>query len=294
MADQFLAAGSEIVVTRGRTRDSDHEYLATDRHRELGMPVVVLVNDGTASAAEILAGAIQDHDIGLIIGNSTWGKGLVQTVYTLSYGSGIALTTAKYFTPSGRLIQRDYSSWFDYANYSTANGKVVDPTAEELDPEGFFLTDLGRKVYGGGGITPDLEVDLTEISSFLQGLLARNCFFDFAVDFNLLTPVESRDWQPSAGLLAEFGTWLLDNEKAEAEELESAMQEEETAAAIQRYLHAEIFNSAFGIEARFEVLANGDRQIQRALALFSEASDLLARRRNLDRQVAEAPAARGL
>ena len=287
VADQFLTSGNDIVVTRGRTRDSDHEYQASDRHGELGMPVVVLVNDGTASAAEIVAGAIQDHDIGLIVGNPTWGKGLVQTVYTLSYGSGIALTTAKYYTPSGRLIQRDYSSWFDYANYSTGNGEVLDPTNQELDPEGFFLTDLGRKVYGGGGITPDLEVDLNTISSFLQFVLSRNSFFDFAVEYSSRNPVDSRDWQPPAGLVAEFGTWLLENDKVEAKELESAFEDEENLAVIQRYLHGEIFNSAFGIEARFEVLAQGDRQIQTALDLFGDASDLLARRRNLDRQVAE-------
>ena len=295
VADQFLGPGSGIVSTRGRTRDSIQEYEATDRRSELGLPVVILVNDGTASAAEILAGAIQDHDVGLIVGNPTWGKGLVQTVYTLSYGSGIALTTAKYYTPSGRLIQRDYSSWFDYANYSTdRRDAVVDPSNKELDPDGFFLTDLGRKVYGGGGITPDLEVQLAEISGFLQFLLSRNCFFDFAVTYTSQSPVEKRDWQPPDGLVTEFQAWLLEHDKVKADELATALADSEDLAAIRRYLHGEIFNSAFGIEARFEVLAQGDRQIQTALGLFGDASDLLARRRNMEQQVAEVPAGRGL
>ena len=117
VSDQFVPAGGKIVETRGRTRDSFQDFNSSDRYEDLDLPVVVLVSDGTASAAEILAGAIQDHDIGLIVGTPTWGKGLVQTVYSLSYGNGLAVTTAKYYTPSGRLIQRDYSSWFDYVAY---------------------------------------------------------------------------------------------------------------------------------------------------------------------------------
>ena len=94
--------------------------------------LVVLVNNGTASAAEILAGAIQDHDVGLVVGALTWGKGLVQTVYNLSYGTGIALTTAKYYTPSGRLIQRDYSSYYDY--YYNHFGDEGDDTTGGMNP----------------------------------------------------------------------------------------------------------------------------------------------------------------
>lgn len=114
VADQFLPAGATIVETRGRVRDSVQGFAADGQRSPVDVPVVVLVNGGTASAAEILSGAIQDHDVGLVVGTPTWGKGLVQTVYNLSYGAGLALTTARYYTPSGRLIQRDYTSYFDY------------------------------------------------------------------------------------------------------------------------------------------------------------------------------------
>lgn len=275
VADQFLEDGSKIVETRGRTRESFQEYYASTRSEKLDLPVVVLVNDGTASAAEILAGAIQDHDIGLIVGTPTWGKGLVQTVYSLSYQSGIALTTAKYFTPSGRLIQRDYSSWFEYAT----NGGRED---EEPDDNGeVFRTDLGREVYGGGGIRPDIEIRGREISTFLQYLLSRSAFFDFANSYTVSQAIESPKWQPPTELIADFRDWLLSEELATKEEI-AALEEPENAEMVRRYLHAEIFNSAFGIEARYQILAAGDQQVLRALESFDEATSLLARRNALE------------
>jgi carboxyl-terminal processing protease len=122
----------------------------------LGLPLVVLVNAGTASAAEIVSGAIQDHDVGLVVGTPTWGKGLVQTVFNLSYGAGLALTTAKYYTPSGRLIQRDYHSFYDYYARTDVEGEDAARRNGEREP---YATDLGRKVFGGGGITPDVVVE---------------------------------------------------------------------------------------------------------------------------------------
>ncbi|MCP4654301.1 MAG: S41 family peptidase, partial [bacterium] len=110
----FVPERTMVVETRGRLASSYQSFYSDNGQETFDMPLVVLVNNGTASAAEILAGAIQDHDIGLVVGTSTWGKGLVQTVYNLSSGTGLALTTAKYYSPSGRLIQRDYSSYFDY------------------------------------------------------------------------------------------------------------------------------------------------------------------------------------
>ncbi|HWS71758.1 MAG TPA: S41 family peptidase, partial [Thermoanaerobaculia bacterium] len=110
VSDHFLDKGEMIVYTKGRTPDSMAEYTAPGKHDRTDVPVVVLVNRGSASASEIVAGALQDHDRALIIGETSWGKGLVQSVYTLQYGAGLALNTSKYYTPSGRNIQRDYSS----------------------------------------------------------------------------------------------------------------------------------------------------------------------------------------
>src|SRR5687768_1177594 len=114
VADHFLEKGQMVVYTKGRTPDAAQDYVAPGKHERLDMPVVVLVNRGSASASEIVAGAIQDHDRGLVVGETSWGKGLVQSVYSLQYGAGLALTTSKYFTPAGRNIQRDYSSFYDY------------------------------------------------------------------------------------------------------------------------------------------------------------------------------------
>lgn len=282
VVEQFVPEGTKIVETRGRTRDSEQKYFATDAQPKLDLPLVVLVGEGTASAAEIFAGAIQDHDIGLIVGTQTWGKGLVQTVYSLSYGAGLALTTAKYYTPSGRLIQRDYSSWFDYSTNS--NGYVpgaADPEqvpATEGEAVEAFLTDLGRKVYGGGGVTPDIMVEPPEMPKLLQLLLARNAFFDFAVSYANQNPIQDRSWQPHPELVDRFEKWLLEEEILTQEEWEEELTEPDLLREVQSHLHAELFNAAFGIEARYEILAQGDTQIQRALEAFDDARDLLARR----------------
>lgn len=286
VVEQFVPEGSKIVETRGRTRDSEQRYYASDDGQEWDLPMVVLVGEGTASAAEIFSGAIQDHDIGLIVGTQTWGKGLVQTVYSLSYGAGLALTTAKYYTPSGRLIQRDYSSWFDYSTYS--NGYVPGEEDESTSPSTSgdtveaFLTDLGRKVYGGGGITPDIMVEPNEMPGFMQLLMARNAFFDFSVTYANQNPISERAWQPTPEMVDQFKDWLIDEEILTREDWEEALAEEDLEEEIKRYLHAELFNAAFGIEARYEILAAGDSQIRRALMAFDEAQDLLARRQALD------------
>ena len=278
VAEQFLPGGAKIVETRGRTNDSFQDFNARRSDASFDMPIAVLVSEGTASAAEILAGAIQDHDVGLIVGTPTWGKGLVQTVYSLSYGAGIALTTAKYYTPSGRLIQRDYTSYFDYQSNDSP------PSVAEVGGSGseqVFLTDLGREVYGGGGITPDIESEPIELSELLQYLLGRGAFFDFAIDYSRTHKIQSRDWTPPEDLIADFRSWLVDKDLATEEELGEALEDEETRAIAERRLHAEIFNSVFGSEARYQILANGDSQIRRAIEVLSQARELLAKRREL-------------
>jgi carboxyl-terminal processing protease len=282
VVQQFLPQGSKVVETRGRTRDSYQEYFSEEPSPALDLPMVVLVGEGTASAAEIFAGAIQDHDVGLIVGTQTWGKGLVQTVYSLSYGAGLALTTARYYTPSGRLIQRDYSSWFDYSTHS--NG--VDPL--EIEAEGgtetdivAYRTDLGRKVYGGGGITPDVVIEPQEIPTLLQLLLSRNAFFDFAVIYANRHPIESREWQVSDQVLEEFYDWVVEEELITREKLTEETSDAAVAEEVRRNIRGELLNSAFGIEARYEVIAEGDPQILEALTLFEDAKSLLARRQLL-------------
>ena len=155
VADKFLKKGQVIVSHHGRS-SPEKVYRAAHGNGGKDYPLVVLVNRGTASAAEIVAGAIQDHDRGLIVGETTFGKGLVQTVYPLSENTGLALTTAKYYTPSGRLIQRDYNgvSLYDYYYNSRDNGDGTPPVPNRE----VKMTDSGRTVYGGGGINPDIMI----------------------------------------------------------------------------------------------------------------------------------------
>lgn len=283
VADQFLPPGAKIVETRGRTRDAFQSWSAGEDHAELGVPLVVLVNTGTASAAEILSGAIQDHDVGLVVGTATWGKGLVQTVYNLSYGAGLALTTAKYYTPSGRLIQRDYSSYWDY--YTRAeegedaagpgSGRLPEPTAPPTEE---FSTDLGRKVYGGGGITPDLVVEPTELPDYVQFLLSHNAFFNFAIELHTKHPVRSRDWRPEPVLVEEFERWLVEEKVDSAEDAAKGLADEAVRASVLRQVRADVMSTAFGLEASHAVLAEGDTQLQSALRQFDSAAELLTRR----------------
>lgn len=298
VADQFLPPGASIVETRGRVRDSRQGFAAAGNQRTLDLPVVVLVNGGTASAAEILSGAIQDHDVGLVVGAPTWGKGLVQTVYNLSYGAGLALTTAKYYTPSGRLIQRDYSSFFDY--YTRADLETPDAAPEsprpEREPAEVFRTDLGRKVYGGGGITPDVEVEPLEVAPFLQFLLSRSAYFTFAVEYSNRHPELGRDWRPAPEVLEDFGEFLVDKGIDSAEDVAAGFADETHRAYALRQIRAEVLSSKFGIEAAHQVLAQGDAQIQAALSLFPRAAELLAERQRLGRAPevrAEIPATSG-
>ena len=166
ISDMFLDKNQLIVSHHGRT-SQERRYYAVRGNRGVQVPVVVIVNGGSASASEIVTGAIQDHDRGLVVGEQTFGKGLVQTVSPLSENTGLALTTARYYTPSGRLIQRDYKdvSLYDYLY----NHKNPQPTEVKL-------TDGGRQVFGGGGITPDVLVSEPKPNSFQELLLRRDVF----------------------------------------------------------------------------------------------------------------------
>lgn len=282
VSEQFVDSGDLVVETRGRVKDSMQRFEADGRYDPLDLPVVVLVNAGTASASEIVSGAIQDHDVGLVVGTPTWGKGLVQTVYNLSYGSGLALTTAKYFTPSGRLIQRDYHSFIDYYARTDVDDDGDGETAPTAPRGEAFETDLGRTVYGGGGIAPDVEVKPRELPPALQYLFARSAFFRFAVDWaNRHEDGVARDWRPDAAVEREFADWLVREKLQTAEEAAAILADAESRGVVMRQVHAEVLGAKFGIEAAHQVLAEGDTQIQAALALFPRAATLLAQRKGL-------------
>ena len=294
VSDQFVPSGSAIVETRGRIPSSHQTYNSTGRHEPLGLPLVVLVDRGSASASEIVSGAIQDHDVGLVVGVSTWGKGLVQTVYELSYGAGLALTTARYYTPAGRLIQRDYSSYWDYYTEYDVNGSngdggesagedsaplVGSPSAEDRP---VFRTDLGREVFGGGGVTPDYVVEPDQPPALIWRLQARSGFHRFPFEAGNGEEVESTDWQVSDEYLARFWEWVVEEELATAEEVEEALEDPEVDRYARVRLRYEIFNTAFGLTAGYKAGAELDNQLSRALELLDEAEELLQQRLDLD------------
>src|SRR5437868_7671623 len=196
VADKFLHKGQLIVSHHGRN-SPEKRYVATHGSGGKDYPLVVLVNRGTASAAEIVAGAIQDHDRGLIVGETTFGKGLVQTVYPLSNDTGLALTTAKYYTPSGRLIQRDYSNVSLYDYYFDRDG-IGDTTNMDVQ-----LTDTGRTVYGGGGISPDVKVEAVKSNRFQDAMLQHYAFFNFAKHYIVVHHV-TKSFEVDDAVMQEF------------------------------------------------------------------------------------------
>ena len=279
VADQFVPGDTKIVETRGRIPSSFSSYSSSGTYEALGLPLVVLVNSGSASASEILAGAIQDHDVGLVLGEPTWGKGLVQTVYSLSRGAGLALTTARYYTPSGRLIQRDYTSYWDY--YTGYDGEATPESIEEEGSEDVFFTDTGRKVYGGGGITPDVHVEPGDLSPFLQKVLSRSGYFTFAVEYASRNDI-SDGWMPDEKVFDELSSWLAENDYASPEEIAEAFADDEVVEYTTHRLRFEVFNSEFGLEAGHRALIVVDNQIAEANDLFEDAAALLTRRQALD------------
>ena len=154
VAEVFLRSGQLILTQKGRNGFRDNTYESRNNAPDM-TPLVILINENTASASEIVAGAMQDHDRALIVGQTSFGKGLVQSIIPLQYGAGLTLTSAKYYTPSGRLIQRDYSNggFYDYYTHGAGVGREPKEPAKPAGPE--TKTDTGRAVYGGGGISPD-------------------------------------------------------------------------------------------------------------------------------------------
>ncbi|MBV9340892.1 MAG: S41 family peptidase [Acidobacteria bacterium] len=261
VADKFLHKGQLIVSHHGRS-SPERRYTATHGNGGRDYPLVVLVNRGTASAAEIVAGAIQDHDRGLILGETTFGKGLVQTVYPLSNDTGLALTTAKYYTPSGRLIQRDYSNVSLY-DYYFDRDSINDTANKEIK-----LTDSGRTVYGGGGITPDVRIDPVKTNHFQDTLLQHYAFFNFAKHY-VVTHRVSKNFEVDDTLMQEFRK-SLDADKVPYTEAELAQNNE----WIHSNIKSEIFVDAFGQDEGLKVKAETDPEVLKALDLLPQARQL--------------------
>jgi carboxyl-terminal processing protease len=263
VCDHLLTKGQGIVSQRGRAYP-DQNYVATHGNDGKAFPIVVLVNRNTASAAEIVSGALQDHDRALIVGETTFGKGLVQTVYNLSENTGLALTTYHYYTPSGRLIQRNYSgvSLYDYY-YNHAGAQPADNTNREVK-----FTDSGRTVYGGGGITPDEKIESPKSNHFQEELLFRAAFFHFAPHY-LANRTVDKDFQVDDAVLADFKQFLTGKNIAWTEK-----DITENSDWLKVNIKEKIMTSQFGQLQGLRTLADWDPEVQKALTFLPEAQAL--------------------
>jgi carboxyl-terminal processing protease len=278
VGDMFLEKGQTIVSYHGRSAP-ERRFTAIRGNQGMTVPVVVLVNNNSASAAEIVSGAIQDHDRGLIVGETTFGKGLVQTVQPLSENTGLALTTARYYTPSGRLIQRDYKSISLYEYHYER--KVPDHPSEVRQ------TDSGRQVTGGGGITPDILVAMPKPTKFQQTMYRDDVFFPaeqgvagFVRHYLGTKPTINHNFEVDDKILAEFREYLAKH-NVKYTEPEYA----ENLDWVKRKIKQEVFMSTYGTQEGFKVLLEADPQVQKAVesvpqarALYENARKVVAQR----------------
>jgi carboxyl-terminal processing protease len=263
MADKFLEKGQIVVSQKGRAFP-DQVYRVAHGEEGKKYPIVVLVNRNTASAAEIVSGALQDHDRALIVGETTFGKGLVQTVFQLSENTGLALTTYHYYTPSGRLIQRNYNGVSLYDYYYVRNDALkADKSNLEVK-----LTDSGRTVYGGGGITPDEMIPDMKANNFQGNLLQHYAFFNFSKHY-LATHTVSKDFKVDDAILRDFKDFLksqqIDYTDADIAGVLDWVKES---------IKSELFTSQFGQLQGLKVRAEWDPQIAKAIDFLPQAQAL--------------------
>src|SRR5271154_3680333 len=262
-SDKFLKKGQVIVSQRGRAFP-EQTYHAMHGNGGKTYPIVVLVNHGTASAAEIVSGALQDHDRAIVVGETTFGKGLVQTVYQLSDNTGLALTTYHYYTPSGRLIQRNYSGVSLY-DYYYNHDQPQDAKDREVK-----LTDSGRTVYGGGGITPDYKIDTPKATHIQEVLTSPEhyAFFNFAKHY-LANRTVNKDFQVDDSVLSDFKQFLTAQEITYTDQELNAVMD-----WVKANIKAEIFTTQFGQAEGLKVRAAWDPMVNQALTYIPQATTL--------------------
>jgi carboxyl-terminal processing protease len=281
VAGHFLKKGDLIVFHEGRS-SSQKNYSAPRDGTGKDYPIVVLVDRYTASAAEIVSGALQDHDRAWILGENTFGKGLVQTVYPMANATGLALTTAHYYTPSGRLIQRDYSniSFLDYYSHSNL---------EEKNLKDVKTTDSGRTVYGGGGITPDEKWEPMLANAFQIAVARKTAFFNFSAKyFGGRDTKLPKGWEPDQAILDQFRAYLKEKE-VEFTDADFAANRD----WVRRELKREMYVAAFSTDESQRVAFEQDPMVQKAIEsmpkakeLLNSAKDLLVKRMKAQQEVA--------
>jgi carboxyl-terminal processing protease len=295
VSDKFLQRGQVVLSVRGRGRGGDRDWPAESGLPET-FPLVVLIDNDSASASEIVAGAIQDHDRGMIVGEPSFGKGLVQTIYPLSGGAGLTLTTARYYTPSGRLIQRDYSNGSSYEYHYRRNVNGSD-TARAPHND-MRRTDTGRAVYGGGGIDPDIKIE-SSIFTEAQGTIWTNGLFMFVRELMAgrvaAAPEFKReaiefDHQPQQAefvindqIMKAYREFMADF-LAKNPDINLTMKAiDENFEWARQKIREETLIAAYGVDTQKRMMADTDTQLQRAIDEIPQSAQLADRARKLVR-----------
>jgi carboxyl-terminal processing protease len=299
VSELFLERNELIVYTKGRLRAQNASFYAESRGEIFNqVPMIVLVNGSSASASEIVAAALQDHDAALVAGQTTFGKGSVQTVFRLNDEEALKLTTARYYTPSGRSIHKDRPRE-ELADAEEGGEDEELPLrqapAEQEVPRyerEQYRTDRGRIVYGGGGITPDIELEQDLLSDFEVAVERDGALFSFAVDYVNRHGEIPRDWRVDSDVLEEFDRFLAGREKIDEYlgYFDLSMSDSLVAANadyLKRGIRREVLRRSYGPEAAYRVAIEADVQLHEALALFDKAHSLdellaLAERWNLE------------
>ena len=260
VAQEFTPRGKKVVAERGRDPSSNHDFYSEADHLRSEYPIVLLVNEWTASASEIVTGALQDLDLGLVVGKTTFGKGLVQTVIPLTRdrrGPKLKLTTAKYYTPSGRCIQKE----------EQLKGGALAGTGPKGEP--LYKTEMGRLVHGGGGITPDLELAEVKLPKIMEDLEAKGVFFKYAVKYAAQHKDPPAEYAMTSQMRDEFAQ-LLRDEKVDvnADSLAAARRWVDNA------MRRELGRRYGGEEEAYRVALQDDDQVKQAAALIDRAPTL--------------------